>query len=523
MICDQLVALYFKTSESIYRILHIPSFQREYQQYWLNPAAASTPFVLKMLLAMAIGATFYQEPDSAHWRNQALQWIFAAQAWLATPFEKKRLHISGLQIHSLLLLARLDNSVAGDLVWASAGTLVRTAFQMGFHRDPKFLPRMSPLHAELRRRLWATVMELNIQTSIDSGMPTLISLNDYDTALPANVDDVDIDENVTTTPEPKGRDVYTQTSIQIQLLESIHLRFEVVSHANNIRLEPTYDEVLRLGTKLTKCLQQNSAFVAKSNQTAGYPIVSQYHRNMFDVAVRRFLLTVHRPFAAKAIRDPRFYFSRKMCLDISTTVLTYPTKDPSEPPLPPGNQDDYTRMTVVRGGFAKGLLVMCSMVIFAEIIIEIEEESIYVKEQSRASREPLKAILRSAVDLSAKRIEVSENNVKGHLFLSVMLAQIEAYESGSNGEQMVIEAGRSSAKYCLELLKRRVPQSVTSFEYENHVDNGTAPDGIGVAPMVEPPHPSMDFTMDDWNMDFNLPESWLISGWENNQPWGLQL
>lgn len=191
-ICDQLVALYFKTCESTSRILHTPSFFKEYADYWANPAETCTVSVLKILMVMSIGACCYQSSDSSHWRQQALQWIFSAQSFLSSPFEKARLHISGLQVTCLVLIARLDNAVAGDLVWISAGSLLRTAFQMGFHRDPKYLPNMKPFHGELRRRLWATILELNIQSALDSGMPPLISPDDYDTEPPSNLNDTDI-------------------------------------------------------------------------------------------------------------------------------------------------------------------------------------------------------------------------------------------------------------------------------------------------------------------------------------------
>lgn len=103
-----------------------------------------------------------------------MKWIFAAQTWLSSPFEKAKLHTSTIQIQCLLIIARQHYSISGDLVWISAGTLLRTAIQMGFHRDPKYLPKMSILQAEMRRRLWATILELNIQSSIGSGMPFLI-------------------------------------------------------------------------------------------------------------------------------------------------------------------------------------------------------------------------------------------------------------------------------------------------------------------------------------------------------------
>jgi hypothetical protein len=118
-----------------------------------------------MLLAMAIGVTFYQESDAEILRTQAEKWVYAGQSWLSEiPCEKSRLNIAGLQLQCLLLIARQSVAVVGDLVWISTGSLVQRAFSMGLHRDPKYFPSMTVLQAEIRRRLWATIVELNVHT-----------------------------------------------------------------------------------------------------------------------------------------------------------------------------------------------------------------------------------------------------------------------------------------------------------------------------------------------------------------------
>jgi hypothetical protein len=216
--CEILLDAYFRTSESAFRIFHIPTFKKEYDQYQHQPHLASDSFILKMLLAMAIGVTFYQEPDAEISRTQAKKWVYAAQSWLSEiPYEKSRLNIAGLQLHCLFLLARQSLVVVDDLVWISTGSLVRRAFSMGLHRDPKYFPNMSVLQAEMRRRLWATIIELNVQFSVESGMKPLICFDDFDTEAPANINDEDIDENTSISPVSKPSNVFTQTSIQIML------------------------------------------------------------------------------------------------------------------------------------------------------------------------------------------------------------------------------------------------------------------------------------------------------------------
>lgn len=512
---DNLVNLYFRTQESLCRILHIPSFQKEYQQYWQQPNAANPVFILKLLLVMSIGACFYQGPDAYLYRSEATKWIFAAQAWFSSPFEKGRLHTSAIQLQCLLLLARQHHSIAGDLVWISAGTLLRTSLQMGYHRDPKVLPKMSAMQAEIRRRLWATILEINIQSAVDSGMPLLISVDDFDTEPPANIDDVDIDETMLGPVNPKPSTTFTQCSIQIALLKAFQIRLEVVRFSNNIRFEPSYDEVLRVGSELSKACRQNDAFLSKFNQClAADAKSSQFHRNLLDCSIRRFLLLVHRPFAAKGLKDPHYYFSRKVCLDSAVHMLKYPCSDfPTDGQVVNnGIRDDFAQLKTVSGGFFKRLMVHAAMVIFAELYTQLDEDPMF-SEHDKPSRESLKQCLRELIQLAADRISVVENNVKGHLFMSVVLAQLEAMENGGDPERAVLEAARKSADKCYDLLVGRIS---AGMNVPVPVDSGPVIDIPGFEGAQDF---GMDFTMQDWSLDQDNPDAWFKSGFEDGVWW----
>ena len=171
---------------------------------WNGPDLRSHPVLLvnaymranTLTLRLLLGSCLIREPAGLiDLRPTAMGWIYLAQAWLSAPFHKSRLSYTALQLHCLILLARQTNYVGPELVWISAGTLVRMATHMGLHRDPTNYPKMSSFHVELRRRLWAVTLEMALQSSLDSGMPPLISQDDYDTLAPKNIDDSEIAEN----------------------------------------------------------------------------------------------------------------------------------------------------------------------------------------------------------------------------------------------------------------------------------------------------------------------------------------
>lgn len=145
-IADQMAHLYVTRFESVFRILHIPSFWIEYERYWSDPTEAETILQLKIQLVMALGTSIHQDPIGlTDVYSMARQWICAAQEWLSGPMKKNRISIGSLQMQCLLILARQLLAVGGDVVWISMGTVVRTAMQMGLHRDPKHFKRMGIL------------------------------------------------------------------------------------------------------------------------------------------------------------------------------------------------------------------------------------------------------------------------------------------------------------------------------------------------------------------------------------------
>jgi hypothetical protein len=167
-VADQMVNAYFRTFESTFRVLHIPSFWKDYEAFWASSEDMTqtpvTPFQLQVKLVMSIGAVLYDRDFS--YRKNAIEWVREATVWLSVPRSKSRLTVSGLQVMILLCIARETTGLGADLIWISVGSLLRTAISMGLHRDPKVLPKASLFQEEMHRRLWNTILEVRQTLSI---------------------------------------------------------------------------------------------------------------------------------------------------------------------------------------------------------------------------------------------------------------------------------------------------------------------------------------------------------------------
>ena len=182
----------------------------------------------KPSLLLAIGAT-----TSANFslRDSAIRWIYEAQTWPSGPVLKSRLNFESMPSSILLLIACETAGVGQGHVWISAGSLLRAAVYMDLHRDLKLLPRCTSLTAEMRQRLWNTILEIALQSSMASGGPLLISMKDFDTEPPENLDD---NQLIVQDPVPKLDPESMQISVAIAVRRTLSVRLEVTRCLNSL-------------------------------------------------------------------------------------------------------------------------------------------------------------------------------------------------------------------------------------------------------------------------------------------------
>lgn len=445
---DAMAREYFTHFESVLRILHIPSFWSAYEEFWQGQEETKMEARLLILLVIAIGAGVQNcdtAPSSIPSIAQVHQWIYAAQAWLAGPLEKDRLDIGGLQLYCLTVVARQIYSIGGDLVWMSLGSLLHRAMQLGLHYDPSHFQGMSLFKAEMRRRLWYTILELLTQAALDTAMPPTISPDEYDTEPPSNINDSDLQEDTKAlNPQPPSH--YTDTFLQLQLICSLPSRLKIVRYLNGINSDLAYPEAMNLNTELN---------ITHQNTRAAIQVVradtTPFQRNMMDFVVRRFVIPLHSPFACEARTTPAFHYSLKACTEAGQALIS------------PEPDDRFQRLLEFGGGlFREGLRSANTAVSLGLIIQTKEQEAEGTLHRTQSYRTAVKDSVKDMVALSDRRISSGETNVKSHVFLSMVLAMTEAIEMGIPCEVKVAESARNSLYHCYGILENRIGSFTTN-------------------------------------------------------------
>ncbi|EKG15486.1 hypothetical protein MPH_07298 [Macrophomina phaseolina MS6] len=185
-VCGSLLDAYFALYEERLVILHKPTFMPSYSYFMdkIDPSTTDNHVEPQLYAAIGLAAHHLQSSDHPH-RDAARQWLrlhpFAAiEAWSRALPRRARAGLPALQTQTLLVLSQPARGVHIHEYWQSTNSLVRSAMTLGLHREPNQFRRFTIPQADLRRRLWWSIVEMDLRASTSYGMPASISPEDTD-------------------------------------------------------------------------------------------------------------------------------------------------------------------------------------------------------------------------------------------------------------------------------------------------------------------------------------------------------
>ncbi|KAK3371531.1 hypothetical protein B0T24DRAFT_323638 [Lasiosphaeria ovina] len=314
---DSLVSIYLDQFEQIHRIVHIPSFRRDYAGFWdpMKPrSAAFTALVLAMMgvsscLDEHLPQRFERLVSSSHMR--AVKWIEAVSEWQDRQSQKHRRMIH-YQIALVLYLGKRVNTVKKKRYWKGAGALSQDAVSVGLHREPGHVTRgLSPFDQEMRRRIWATIQSFDLQASFDHGLPTLMSSLYSDIYPPRNIDDSEFDEDSEELPPSKPPGEYTFSSYQHLSRRCLALRLELSRFLTGPNEHMDYDSVIRLTNEITQEIDMLPSWDVSGSDSAreGVPKKPLLAYTLLHIQLRQYIIPLHQPFLKLRKNNSKYLYS----------------------------------------------------------------------------------------------------------------------------------------------------------------------------------------------------------------------
>ncbi|CAG7953247.1 unnamed protein product [Penicillium olsonii] len=230
-----LLTAYFDTWERLYRVVHIPSFWKDYYDtcIGLRKSCLNSRVLTLAILILGQQVTNQDSIENLQTTKQNLErfseWTQCVENFCILLVDNERLDLPQLQILSLFSIYKTTDCDRNEArKWAKI--LVKRAVQAELHVDPSELKGISVFDTEIRKRLWATVLEIDIQVSLDHGnaVPWTASIN-HRVQPPSNIDDDQLHPGLLELPLVQDGAIKSICTFQRVLYQSAELRAQLLA------------------------------------------------------------------------------------------------------------------------------------------------------------------------------------------------------------------------------------------------------------------------------------------------------
>ncbi|KAK5155692.1 hypothetical protein LTR04_005796 [Oleoguttula sp. CCFEE 6159] len=318
---DTLVKQYFQAVHYLARTVHRPSFERQYEVFWKDVSNGIEPpnSLQAMVFAAMLSAVVSMSED------RVMQEFGVAKAGLIDTFRLatemalskanflRTTKVETLQalVMYLIPLCRGEVSRAHS---ALTGTAIRLAECMSLHRDGSHY-RLSPVETHVRRLVWYQLCFLDLRTCEATGPRPQIRKDDFDTKLPLNVNDTDLESL-----DPPTHDAKTWTDMTLT-----RIRFECNEMHRTIWFErPRIDNKKTTLTALLGKVQKFRAAIEEKYLPLIDDTVPIQHltRHVYGILSNRFhVMVLHRYHNSVSLKLPDRL--RQIILDSGTRVVEH--------------------------------------------------------------------------------------------------------------------------------------------------------------------------------------------------------
>lgn len=496
-VADQLVRFYLNTFEPTYRTLHVPTFLESYGEFWKDPKSPNMDqeFVTQLVGVMAAGSSFYTASmdyqEREDFQKRAISWIIEAQAHITCNFVNPDLDFRRIQTQCILLIARLG--VAGDddesHDWVSSGLLIRSAMSIGLHRDPSRFSQENRkfLHPELRRRLWFTIVELDLMISIHRGFCPSIDFNECDCEPPAPIpNDLDIPEEPGKFPGPLNGIAISNPIYQTLLNRSLQLRLAIAKKVNTLKFDLSYDDVMRMSEEMLQMMHssfsifeniipQKDSFAVDSDEVAQH----RFAQSLYLFTMRKFLLALHRPFSTSTVQLPKYSYSRKIALEMSLDIL-------SQRGFSSQNKVIHPHITQLGNSMFHKEVFHSAVSVCVELSIQSREKATatvmegngsgFLMSMMQSQQSVMIQAIEHTLDDFGQRIGTGGKGCQFYFFLALIICFVKSQLEGKDPLTRVEVAARQASQVCRAVINgQRYSDAMASYNTDKQDTEVTPP------------------------------------------------
>lgn len=410
-LCDRLVSQYFRARHAVLRklchetcssalstrdqtdfrtaIIHPAKFQQEYASFWEAPGSTNPIWVGLLFATLSVAASVSELSSTTHGSEHTVPSTMSLskcteQCLVLGKYATAREYsLEVLLVHLQSCYFRCQDS---DLnLWFLMGIIIRLALKLGYHRDPSKLssPKLSPFDSEMRRRVWATIFQIDTLMSFQMGLPSMLPEQYCDAGLPRNLENSDFDPD--TSMLPQARPLTDSTPILYTIVKSSIMSMfrAVISHTRSLT-PASYHETMSLDAQL-RCAYGNVPAALKYRPISQSIIDSPgtiMDRATIEILHLKSIIVLHRQYITARRLDALFDSSRSACLQAAETVL-HRQVEMHGATQPDGQLHDHRWMV---SALTTNDFILAAMVICLEMTIRTHQPPGIGSEEARSIR-----------------------------------------------------------------------------------------------------------------------------------------
>ncbi|KAI8958197.1 hypothetical protein F5Y11DRAFT_360218 [Daldinia sp. FL1419] len=332
-VADSLISKFFSSIDLTPALLHSGQFIRQYNQFWEDPFSAPIMWIGLLFAIMCFSSMLLQRygdhdpgalPPSVE--NTLLVRSYREKVVQCLTLGKYTRGGENV-LQTLILYVGIEHFLQEDTDFGThllLSMIPNIAMRMGYHRDPKNFPVISPFDGEMRRRIWAALYQANLMFASQMGLPSILKDNQIDTEEPHNLTDSDFDENSTELPPSRPETELTPVLYIITRSRVAHLWEKVRDLATDTRPHK-YEETLVMdqGIRADQLRTPPALKMKPIHLSLADPPQLVMQRIWLDICYLRLKIVLHKKYLMVPSQNERYSYSRRVCVKAAVTVLEY--------------------------------------------------------------------------------------------------------------------------------------------------------------------------------------------------------
>jgi len=325
-----LCSRYFNSMDNAVNIIHGPTFQQQLRTHWQDPSKTPIMWLALLYSILTLAMLSYHKvgDEPPEWKGRTLEMsadfrLRTVQCLMKADYTKPVEYTVETMI--LYVFGEYSSRWDADLgLWMIVSLIVRIAYRMGYHRDAKWFPSITPFQAEMRRRTWALVRMSDVIFSHQVSLPSMIFEHDCDTQLPSNIFDDEFHPGTKQLPPSRPLTEPTPISYMIAKSKLCNELGNILQANNGIGRHIPYDEIIRFDAKLRQIMQELPPHL-KLNSLEGTrePVTLIIARFNVDILCQKILCLLHRKYLPRARNHARYAHSRRSAIEASLRALDH--------------------------------------------------------------------------------------------------------------------------------------------------------------------------------------------------------